>query len=632
MRVPRIRFEQSQTSFANSLPRIFTMRFRTTLRAAVEHSGLTRRGFLRTAATGTVGAYLDLCGSSRQGWAASDENNVSTPTFHSRHIPEPWLNFDTPTAQTVKRNGLCDTLEHDTLRRLKDHGVELIETRLTWWELEATRSRFDWSRVERAFDRIEQAGLKVGLMCWLQHPPAWYDPDQTVHARYRCLEHDQDSTILSLWDSATLEVYDRLLQAISERLGDRLSFVYANASGDYGEVCYPSGVKHYRFSPKHGHGGFWSGDRCARASYRAALEKRYGTIADLNTAWETRFGDFGDDLMPRLPLPANSLTCRRDYMTWYTESLQSFTDQVCRMYRNHFPDTSMSLPIGFPNERLQVGQIKSRAVKIAAKYGITVRWTGCGYLRSFPASNVLARRVASAAHFYGTNFGTEAALVLEKENAVNALYEGLANASSQIHDDPQNIFRASDVHRRLRPKLVVDPPDCQVVVYYPLESEMLETPGFAASRFVARCASLRAVADFDLCDSFMIRDGYLGGKTDLIIVARCSLPEDVVTAVLDYAGSRGRVWIDATCRVSSLEDDVDIVTRAQQRGYSVHDDSVPRAAGIYRLEKWPRFEPYASLAANDDAGPRCWTVHKKHVTAYSVERQDIDVRPRRPKQ
>jgi len=319
-------------------------------------------------------------------------------------------------------------------------------------------------------------------------------------------------------------------------------------------------------------------------------------------------------------------------MTWYTESLQSFTDQVCRMYRNHFPDTSMSLPIGFPNERLQVGQIKSRAVKIAAKYGITVRWTGCGYLRSFPASNVLARRVASAAHFYGTNFGTEAALVLEKENAVNALYEGLANASSQIHDDPQNIFRASDVHRRLRPKLVVDPPDCQVVVYYPLESEMLETPGFAASRFVARCASLRAVADFDLCDSFMIRDGYLGGKTDLIIVARCSLPEDVVTAVLDYAGSRGRVWIDATCRVSSLEDDVDIVTRAQQRGYSVHDDSVPRAAGIYRLEKWPRFEPYASLAANDDAGPRCWTVHKKHVTAYSVERQDIDVRPRRPKQ
>jgi hypothetical protein len=159
------------------------------------------------AATGTVGACLDLCGSSCQGWTASDENNESTPTFHSRHIPEPWLNFETPTARTVKRNGLCDTLDRDTLRRLKDHGVELIETRLTWWELEATRSRFDWSRVERAFDCIEQAGLKVGLMCWLQHPPTWYDPDQTMHARYRCLEHDQDSTILSLWDPATLKVY-----------------------------------------------------------------------------------------------------------------------------------------------------------------------------------------------------------------------------------------------------------------------------------------------------------------------------------------------------------------------------------------------------------------------------------------
>jgi glutamate-5-semialdehyde dehydrogenase len=88
---------------------------------------------------------------------------------------------------------------------------------------------------------------------------------------------------------------------------------------------------------------------------------------------------------------------------------------------------------------------------------------------------------------------------------------------------------------------------------------MLETPGFAASRFVARCASLRAAADFDLCDSFMIRDGYLGGKTDLILVAKCSLPEDVVKLILDYTGSRGRLWIDAACRVSSLEDDVDII-------------------------------------------------------------------------
>lgn len=66
------------------------------VRTAVEHSTMTRRGLFRTVAAGTVGAFADLCGSSRPGWAASDENNVSTPAFHSRHIPEPWLNFDTP--------------------------------------------------------------------------------------------------------------------------------------------------------------------------------------------------------------------------------------------------------------------------------------------------------------------------------------------------------------------------------------------------------------------------------------------------------------------------------------------------------------------------------------------------------
>ena len=42
--------------------------------------------------------------------------------------------------------------------------------------------------------------------------------------------------------------------------------VYAAISGDFGEVSTITGVKHYKFSPAHGHWGFWCGDGCARKS------------------------------------------------------------------------------------------------------------------------------------------------------------------------------------------------------------------------------------------------------------------------------------------------------------------------------------------------------------------------------
>ena len=93
--------------------------------------------------------------------------------FHSRHIPRELLNFDTPTGVEVRNNGLCDALEPDMLARLKDQGVETMETRMVWWEVEPEPGRFNFSRFERDLSKIENAGLKPGVFPWFQHPPAW---------------------------------------------------------------------------------------------------------------------------------------------------------------------------------------------------------------------------------------------------------------------------------------------------------------------------------------------------------------------------------------------------------------------------------------------------------------------------
>ncbi len=67
------------------------------------------------------------------------------------------------------RNGLCDTIKPEVLKRLKEEfGVELVEMRCVWWEIEPEPGRFDWSRVLRDTDAVLNAGLKVGLFPWYQ--------------------------------------------------------------------------------------------------------------------------------------------------------------------------------------------------------------------------------------------------------------------------------------------------------------------------------------------------------------------------------------------------------------------------------------------------------------------------------
>ena len=413
----------------------------------------------------------------------------------------------------VVRNGLCDTTKPDVLMRLRDAGVELIEMRFAWWEIEPESGRFDWSRALRDMDAVLNAGLKIGMFAWFQYPPTWYDPEHESHARFRSLSSNLESNVLSLWDRKTIEVYDRLLDISAERLMGRLSFVYNAISGSYGEVEYSLGAQHYKFSSTCG--TYLFGDRCARASFADELQDKYGSVDALSKVWGVDVRSFGDDLMPRLPFARNSLQQRDDCMQWSTGSLLNFADRVCGLYKKHFPGIPGGLPLGFVQEPMNVGQIKSRAAKLAAKYGLTSRWTGCACTGSFDRSNLLARRIASAAHFYGSPFGTEAALTIDAANAANALYESLANGASLIHDDPQNIFRAIEVHKTLRPKLVVDQPQTSAVVFYPLEDNILDIDGFSWEAFVDRCAEFRRVADYDLCDSYMIADGYLKRKRDL---------------------------------------------------------------------------------------------------------------------
>ena len=548
------------------------------------------------------------------------------PAFHSRHIPYEYLNFETETGQVVRENGLCDVTDAETLQKLAALGVSVIETRLVWWAMEPRPGVFDFSRLERDLDKIEKGGLKGGVFPWFQHPPTWYDPDKKQHTRFRCLEHDKSSTILSHWDPQTLEVYDRLYGELAHRFGERLAFLYAGISGDFGEVCYPSGVNHYLFSPPHNHQGFWCGDSLARQSFRLQIQKKYGQIKTLNEAWETSFDNWQDDLMPKLPISNHCLARRFDFAQWYVDSLMNFTDKACQIVARHFPNTKVGIPLGFPCESLVVGQIKSQAVKIAARYNMAARWTGMAYLGSFGRSNVLARRFSSASHFYKTPFATEAALKLTRENAANGLYESLANEAAIIHDDPENIFRAQEVHAQLRPGLFLSPPCTSVALLYPLLDELLEIDAFDLDPFIDKADILRREFDYEICDHCMIDDGFLDCISDIVIVLSVHVPDTSARKLQAFTRNGGHVWLCDNAQLNILHKDGKRETMPMQ---PIKIDAAagkePYQGGFYQVSKLPPFGQYSNLAKQ--YGPAYYTVHEQCVSRYTPENNSIEILP-----
>ena len=548
---------------------------------------------------------------------------MDVPRFHTRHIPERHLDFASLKAHEIKRSGLCDLVEGDRLCRLRDVGVEVVSTQVVWWELEPEPGVFDWSRIERDIARIERAGMKVGICPWFHYPPDWYLTSRPDHACFQCLEHGTSTNILSLWDPRTLEVYERLYGQLWERLGSAVTYVSVGLSGDAGDVSYPAGATHYSFSPEHSHVGYWCGDAEARASFARAMQGKYVEVEELNEAWGTAYECWEEDLMPRVPFRAIALVERSDFMRWYTRSLMEFLSRVCGVFRRCFRNVAASVSCGSVSEELAAGVVKSQMAKIASEHHVGVRWRGMGNQVGFARDNVPMKRLSSAAQFYGAAMSCETVHPFDPHNAAHVLYECHANGAWLLQDDSLNIMRSLDVQLRLRPTLRVDPPKSSLAVFYPVETEMLEAPRTNMAVFVEQAANLRAHADYDLCDSDMIWDDYLRAKTDLLFLVSCNIPHYTAELIVDFVVNGGRVWFYAGSVLSQLFGGDDLASLAAAAGCITYTHPVPSKPGLYHVDEWPAFEPYASLKkAGDQSGESYVTVHEEHVSTYlPVERQ-----------
>lgn len=493
--------------------------------------------------------------------------------LHSRHIPDAHLRH-TPFSLERRTETLSDVLEPDKIGDFAKWGVDTIELRLCWWALEKTPGVLDFSRFDADLARVEAAGLKGGLMCWFFFPP---DGCKDI-ARFNCTKHHEDATLLSPWDPESVRVADRLYGATAARYGTRIDFVYVMSCGDYGEPMLPCGVKHYKFSSPHSHGGVcWAGDRLARAAWAKVS-----------------------------PLPVEDVLSDRSdratrlkYMDFLQERVADYTAENFAVVRKRFPWARYGLPIGGGEENC--GNSRSLTIKRVCEVStnITVRWTSLNGERDFGLSNVFARRVSSACRFYGCAFGEEIASPSCLTNATafaHSSYEVIANAATMLHNDYLAMDLCGDdlVWRLGGTK--VSPPETDIAVLWPdidlalyavdreVDPHCGEQPPwiFFYNLVEAKARKMRMHTDYEVCDTRMIRDGFLEKMKIRKLVSFGPLAPETEAALAGFRARGGEV----SDGMEYLQVPERVVYRTRHRDY---DSSFEPATG--KIE----FHPKGSL-------------------------------------
>ena len=151
------------------------------------------------------------------------------------------------------------------------HVTELTVNVFSWALLQPSEEVYDFSRLDKIMDLAEANGMKVILATSTAAQPAWmstrYPETNRTDAWGRRHKFGGRQNICPT--SEVFRTYAfRLAGKLAERYGRRSCLAAWHISNEYGGYCYC--------------------DHCQEA-YRRWLRQRYGTLEELNRAWNTSF-------------------------------------------------------------------------------------------------------------------------------------------------------------------------------------------------------------------------------------------------------------------------------------------------------------------------------------------------------
>jgi beta-galactosidase len=213
-------------------------------------------------------------------------------------------------------------------------GLSLVRIgEFAWSRIEPEPGRYDWGWLDRAIEVLHAAGLEVILGTPTATPPKWLVdtmPDMVAidekgrprgfgSRRHYCFSH-----------SGYRAECARIVTALATRYGEHPAVVMWQTDNEYG--CHDTVLS---FSP------------AAAAAFRVWLERRYGKIAALNTAWgnvfwSMEYRSFAEVDPPHLTVTEANPAHWLDYRRFASDQVASFNREQVVILRKASSDKDIT--------------------------------------------------------------------------------------------------------------------------------------------------------------------------------------------------------------------------------------------------------------------------------------------------
>ena len=385
-------------------------------------------------------------------------------------------------------------------------GMTHIECYMNWATLEPQPGRWAMDGFNEALALAKQHGLKMEILpCFV--PPDWFkqSPAYTplINAKTGQILPPPEEWMpnMSPWAPGTYRAHERFYAYLASHYKDQIDIIKY-----YTEV----GLWVNRM-------GYWCGDPYARADFDDRICKKYGSMTALNSAWGTQFATAADITFP--VDDQRSAQARRwiDFIAWLQDSQVRAMVTELRIIRKDFPETLVSIPLGYGSDDQSAGSDRTAAIRAAAAFGpVSIRSTHGSFNRGdYPMAYWFYKRMAPLCHDLNVGFGTEPPSGdLRYDEIRRQEFEDASAGANFIFSYWQNFHLTSagmpphiidDYKRLLRPseRSLVD-----IGILFPTTQMQLDIIRFPTDQ-LAFCNSGRNYFDYDIVDENMIDWGYL---------------------------------------------------------------------------------------------------------------------------
>jgi len=475
------------------------------------------------------------------GLVASDPAQAAQPTSNSNYesigdagVPLMFVPWNSPLLANLQQAGLTPLQYEQSqltgiLNNASSFGLQGVQYYLGWGVVEPSQGQYDWSQTILDAQTIKAQGLEFIPYGWVQNQPKWVHwangIDNTngfnpAYTRAMNVDSGLETDSLSIYAPETKAAYDHYYSNLKTNVGAYIDKLRFASPYDYGESAYPNGGADASFPMTNSASAFWVGEAPARAHFRATMQTKYGTLANLNAAWGTAFTDFST-----LPYPTDN-TLRRywlDFIDWYHTGETTKIGELLDVVRGYFPNTLININIGWPYEKLNLGQDISGLIKMAAQKGISVCVpTGA----AVPFLNT--KRTATAFKFYGgPSLASEVGGGEPLSGIAMTFFKDLSDDVNWpfTYGANLNLGSASFSQFKQFSSVVSHQVRIDTAIFFPTTSHRLDdwnswrqagTSGGYPGNLSSFCDSVRDRCDYGVIDEAMIADGALAGYKILV--------------------------------------------------------------------------------------------------------------------